>query len=150
MFAIQNTSVKVVRLIEIRFINNQTTAVTGVAGSFELHRINSFTGGTEITPQSADTADTLTSGITVAHGAIVSGEGTTLARRIWSTDEWGPGTQDTESYQSGLQALWPQWNNARGIKPWTLRQNQGIHIKFATNSTAGAFDFEVVFTVEDA
>ena len=148
MIAIQNTGTSVVRIREIWIINDRTTAVTGIAGLFEVRRITSFTGGTAITPVSYDTSDTLPAGITAATGSTVSGEGVLLRSGVWSTDEWGPGTLDTESLDHALQQQTPFWSQTMNGKALTIRQNQGIHVKFATNSTAGEFNIRFVFTVE--
>lgn len=148
MLAIQNTGSSVVRIREIWIINDQTTAVTGVAGTFETWRISSFTGGTALTPVAYDTADSLPSGISVATGSTVSGEASLLRSGKWSTDEWGPGTADVESGDHALQQTEPFWKQTPNGKALTIRQNQGIHVKFATNSTAGAFNIRMVFTTE--
>lgn len=149
MIAIQNTGTAVVRIREIWIINDRTTAVTGVAGEFQVNRINSFSGGTALTPVQYDTADTLPAGVSCATGATVAGENTNSLRRgRWSTDEWGPGTADVEAFDHALQQLEPFWKQTPSGKALTIRQNQGIHVKFATNSTAGAFTIRLIFTTE--
>lgn len=148
MLAVQNTGTSVIRIREIWIINDQNTAVTGVAGLFEVRRITSFTAGTALTPVPYDSADTLPAGITAATGSTVSGETVLLRSGVWSTDEWGPGTSDVESFDHALQQVTPFWQQTPNGKSLTIRQNQGIHVKFATNSTAGAFNIRIVFTVE--
>lgn len=148
MLAIQNTGTSIVRIREIWIINDQNTAVTGVVGTFNVYRIASFTGGTALTPASYDTADSLPAGITAATAATVATETTLLRTGNWSTDEWGTGTQDTESSDHGIQNTEPFWKQTPNGKALTIRQNQGIHVKFATNSTAGAFKIRLVFTTE--
>lgn len=149
MLSIQNTGTAVVRIREIWIINDRTTAVTGVAGEFQVNRITSFTGGTTITPVQYDTDDVLPAGLTCATGATVVGENTNSLRRgRWSTDEWGPGTLDVEGLDHGLQQIEPFWKQTPSGKALTIRQNQGIHVKFATNSTAGAFTIRLIFTTE--
>lgn len=148
MLALQNTGTSVVRIREVWVINDQTTAVTGVAGDFQVLRIASFTGGTAITPVSYDTIDTLPSGITAATGATVSTETSLLRQGRWSTDEWGPGTLDVEANDHANQNSTPFWSQTPQGKALTIRQNQAVHIKFATNSTAGAFNIRLIFTTE--
>lgn len=148
MLAIQNTGTGVVRIREIWIINDQTTAVTGVAGLFEVRRIASFTAGTVVTPVAYDTADTLPAGISAATGATVATETSLLRQGVWSTDEWGPGTADTESFDHSIQNVTPFFSQPPNGKALTIRQNQGVHIKFATNSTAGAFNLRIIFTTE--
>lgn len=148
MLALKNTGTSVVRIREIWIINDQTTAVTGVAGLFEIRRIASFTGGTAITPASYDTIDALPAGITAATNSTVATETSLLRQGVWSTDEWGPGTLDTESNDHATQNTTPFFSQPPSGKALTIRQNQGIHIKFATNSTAGAFNLRIIFTTE--
>lgn len=148
MIAIQNTGTSIIKLREIWIINDQTTAVTGVAGEFRVHRIASFTGGTALTPVTFDTNDTLPAGVSCAAGSTIASETSLLRTGRWSTDEWGPGTSDVESTDHGSQQLEPFWKQTPSGKPITLRQNQGAHVRFATNSTAGAFNLRLVFTAE--
>jgi hypothetical protein len=148
MLALQNTGTSIVRVREIWIINDRTTAATGVAGEFQVNRITSFTGGTALTPVSYDTIDTLPAGVTAATNATVAGEGAILRRGRWSTDEWGPGTADVESFDHALQNIEPFWKQTPNGKALTIRQNQGIHVKFATNSTAGSFTIRMIFTTE--
>lgn len=148
MLAIQNTGTSVVRIREIWIINDRNTAVTGVVGTFEVRRIASFTGGTALTPVSFDTTDSLPAGITSATGGTVATETDLLRTGNWSTDEWGPGTSDTESFDHAIQNTEPFWKQTPNGKALTIRQNQGLHVKFSTNSTAGAFNIRLVFTTE--
>lgn len=148
MVAIQNTGTSVLTLREIWILNNQTTAVTGVAGEFRVHRIASFSGGTAITPATFDTNDSLPAGITAATGATVATETTLLRNGKWSTDEWGTGTLDVEASDHGFQNTEPFWKQTPSGKGLVLRQNQGAHVRFATNSTAGSFNLRFVFTTE--
>jgi hypothetical protein len=148
MLSIQNTGTAVVRIREIWIINDQTTAVTGVAGIFEVRRIASFSAGTAVTPVSYDTADNLPAGISAATGATVATETSLLRQGVWSTDEWGPGTSDVEAFDHSIQNTTPFFSQTPNGKALTIRQNQGIHIKFATNSTAGAFNLRIIFTTE--
>lgn len=139
------------KIHEIYVINVQTSAVTGVTGVFELRRITSHSGGTLLTPVSMDTTDTLDTDITVRTGATVGGESATLMwRSLFSTDEWGPGTQDVESNDHIFQTMHPVFSRKTdsGTKPLVLRQNEGLTVKFATNSSAGTFDLFLVFTQE--
>lgn len=147
MLALQNTSTSVVTLREVWIINDRTTATTGVAGLFQLNRITSFTGGTTITPNTFDTNDILPAGITLATGATVAGEGAILRQGRWSTDEWGTGTLDVEGLDHAIQNIYPFFQQPVNGKGIVIRQNQGIHLKFATNSANGDFNIRFIFTV---
>lgn len=140
---------KVVKVREVWIVNVATTAVTGVIATFEARRFTGHSGGSVLTPQSHDPADALDADITAKTGSVIAGESASLLwRRLWSSDEWGVGTLDTEAAQVSNQEMWPTWTPTHGQKPITLRQNNGITIKCATNTTAGTFDVIIVFTVE--
>jgi len=139
------------KIHEIYVVNARIASATGVVGAFELRRITSHSGGTLLTPVSMDTADTLDADITVRSGATVGGEAATMMwRSLFSTDEWGPGTIDTESNDHIFQTMFPIFSRKTnsGTKPLVLRQNEGLTVKFATNSTAGTFDLFLVFSQE--
>lgn len=145
-----NASTKV-RLREIRLINSQTGAVTGVVAEFQLKRFSTLhSAGTLLTPESSDSSDTINASITARTGATIAGEAAgTLRRALWSSDEWGPGGADVESNDHGQQmAGLPWYSPGAEEKPITLNSNEGIHVKQVTNSTAGTFDLLFVFTEE--
>lgn len=138
-----------VKIREIRIVNVQTTAVTGVVCTFEALRFTGHTGGTLITEANHDTSDTKDADITTRTGSTISGETTPYLRRwIFSTDEWGVGAQDVESWQHGLQVFNSLYNQPPKTKPITLQQGEGLHIKCATNTTVGSFDVLMLWTQE--
>lgn len=147
MISIANTGTSVVKIKKIYLVNNRTAAATGVACEFRFHRFTTQTGGTAITPTQHDTNDSLPAGVSATTGATISGEAGLLRTYTWSTDEWGPGTLDVEASDHGFQNIpfWETMDNTKGI---TIRQNQGAHIRCATNTTTGLFDIIVVFTTE--
>lgn len=149
MLSVVNTtgSTVVFYLHDIRIINTQTAAVTGVVTDFRLRRCTSHSGGTLLTSLPFDTDDTISSSITVRTGATITGESTdSMQRWLWSSDEWGPGTLDVESNDHPHQTLKPAFSSGLLYKPITLRANQGLTIKCETNTTAGSFDIEIIFT----
>lgn len=137
----------VIKIYEIYVVNAQTTAVTGVIGNFELRRIVSHSAGTLVTPEAMDLSATLNANVTLRTGSTVATESTTL---MWvsrfSTDEWGAGTLDVEANDHSNQPFFPIWSTSDLLSPIVLRENQGLTVKFATNSTAGSFDILVKFT----
>jgi hypothetical protein len=145
-----NGSNVIAKIYKIYIINSQTSAVTGIVGSFQIKRCTNHSAGTLITPETLDTSDTISSNITIRTGSTISGES---ALNLWfakySTDEWGAGGLDVEASDHINQQLTPLWNSDnQSIKPITLRANEGLTVKFATNSTAGSFDILIVFTQE--
>lgn len=140
-----------VRVLSIHVVNVQTTAVTGVTGTFEVRRCVNHSAGTAITAiETMDSTDTLNGSVTVrTNGTITTESANLLWRALFSTDEWGPGTQDVESGDHIFQTMFPIWKRRdMDAKPILLRANEGLTVKFATNSTAGRFDILVVFTQE--
>jgi hypothetical protein len=141
----------VLKLREFYLRNAATAAVTGVAGNFQLHRFASAsapTGGTTPTVVSHDSADALPAGMDARVGGTISGEiATPLDILRMSTDEWGPGTLDVEANQQSIANYLPARAKRDGLlKPFFARPGEGLHIKFATNSTAGSIDVVFVFT----
>jgi hypothetical protein len=138
----------IVRLRQIWIVNAQITTVTGVIGTFELHRITGHSVGTSVTPQPADTNDVLDGDITVRSGATVAGEDAAILQHWqWSTDEWSSGSPVVSAADHTAQTLTPCYQTPDQAKPWILRQNQGLSLKFTTNTTVGSFDVMFVFTV---
>lgn len=141
----------IIKLREIYLRNSRTSPVTGVAGTFEIHALRgtaNLTGGTDITPVAHDSNDALPTGLICKTNGTVAGEVTQpLDLMRMSTDEWGPGTLDTESNQQSIANFMPaRVKRDQTLKPFTAREGEGLHMKFATNSTAGNFDVLFVFT----
>jgi hypothetical protein len=141
-----------IKLREYYVRNSQTTAVTGVVGSFELHPIREtspgITAGTDVTPVAHDSSDALPTGLVCKTGGTVAGEtaGVFDIMRI-STDDWGTGTADVESQQQSIANYMPARVKRDSVqRAFVIREDQGVHLKFATNSTAGAFDVVFIFT----
>jgi hypothetical protein len=148
MISLINSNTNIVKVLSIRIVNNQNSALTGVFTDFRFRRITGATGGTALTIQPMDTSDTATS-VAAAIGATVSGETSVdLARRCVSSDEWGPGTTDVESNAQANAQIGFMWETPNNSKPIYLRTGQGLTIKCVTNSTQGNFDIEVLFTLE--
>lgn len=140
-----------VRLLEARLINVQTAAVTGVIGEFQLNRITAHSAGTSLTPAPHDTSDSLNGSVTARTGSTATEAAgpITLRRNYWSTDEWGVGSLDVEGSDHAHQTLGePFYRSAPESKPIVLNAGEGIHVKQITNSTAGTFDIEFIFTEE--
>lgn len=141
---------RIVRLQAIYIVNNQTTAVTGVAIDVRLHRFTSApTGGTTLTPFLFDTQNAVPGGITARAGATIAGEDANYFKRwLMSTDEWGPGTLDVEGSDHPIHQTFPLYQHLNGEKQLTIRANEGFHIKQITNTTAGSLDLMFIFSVD--
>jgi len=154
MMSIYNAtgSTVIVRVREMWLTNVQTTNVVGIEGIFELRRMKGHTGGTTIGSGSIETMDlidSINSSVQVVTNAttITSESSVLLWKAHWSTDEWGPNSNDTESTDHTMQQLFPLYarrdSNEKSI---TLRAGDGLTVKHIVNSTAGTFDLAIVFT----
>jgi hypothetical protein len=149
MFSLLNAggSGVVVRIQKIYLINTQNAAVTGINADFSLFRMTGHSVGTSITPQTHDTADTLSVNVTARTGATIAGEATpALYRWIWGSDEWSTGAADADSADHGLQNLIPLYAPQMNEKAITIRAGEGLTLKQTVNSTSGTFDVICVFT----
>jgi hypothetical protein len=147
-----SASTKILKLREYYVRNAQTTAVTGVAAQLEIHRFTTGTtptGGTVLVAALHDTTETLGAGIDIRSGGTIAGEVTEAldVMRI-SSDEWGPGTLDQEGAQQTISNYLPARvkRDAQQKAICVMRAGQGVHLKCATNTTAGSFDLIFVFT----
>lgn len=146
MISITNTSSKIVKINELKIVNVQTTGVTGIVAEFRLHRIASHSVGTVLTFGKFDSTQTIDAGITARTGATIINETDLLRKCHYSTDEWGPGTSDTESTDHVMQELISLFSPKDNTKPIVINPNEGIHIRCATNSIAGSFDIYFILT----
>lgn len=149
LFSITNTSTKTIRIEEIYLINVRVQNANGVQGIFEIRRINGHSGGTIVSNIEAyETSDILDPGITVLTGSTVSGESSNILwRNLFSTDENSIGIESPTNTEHIFQTMFPifmkKTNNAKTI---TLNNNEGLTIKFTTNSITGLFDIFCIFT----
>jgi hypothetical protein len=149
-FSILNTtSDKIVQLHKLFMVPLQTTAVTGIMMRFDVHRITAHSGGTAITPETLDSTNpAVPAGVTCLSKATVT-EGNRLFGWATSNDEVGA----TGAIVAGahiLQGLNLMFESPR-IQDFTIRQNQGIHIKQVTaTSVAALFGYICLFSVKDA
>lgn len=138
-----------IKLRELKLVNTQNTAVTGVVADINLYRMTGHSAGTALTPQAMDTTDTLDSNVTTRTGATIAGESAAALLHIdLSTDEWSAGASDVESNAHALQSLNSFYRTAPKTKPITLNAGQGVTLKCVTNTTTGLFDIIMVFTQE--
>lgn len=147
----------IIRIHRIKIFNVRTTAVTGVVAEFALRKITAHSAGTSLdTTGSAsglvfplDSTNSLNGSVTARTGATVTeSPAFDIINWFWSSDEWGVGTQDVESLQHAFAQSVPAFESKDGTQPFVMRENQGFHIRQTTNSTAGSFDIEFLFTQE--
>lgn len=138
---------KVLAIKKLFLIDVQTSTVTGVAIRSDFKKITAHSGGTVITPQSADSQNpSLPAEITSRTGATAVTEGALLFPLAYSNDEIGA----TQAFPSSilLQGLnfIPEGIETQEIR---LRPGEGIALKQITSSTVGSFSYLIVFTVDD-
>jgi hypothetical protein len=149
MLAIANTSASAIVCISRIFIySSRTVAATGVAVDFRLHRFATVTGGTAVISSPVDTAATLPVGISVVTGGTIATETSLYRRRISSTEEmvFNGNSQVAVDFALADRDT-PLYELAPNTTPILLRQNQGLHIRCATNTTTGIFDVIFEYTV---
>jgi hypothetical protein len=138
-----------IKIREIRVVNTQNTAVTGVIADFNFYRMTGHSAGTLITPLAYDTTDILNVNVTARTGATIAGEAAVSIMHVdMSTDEWGPGAADVESNAHEMQKQNPVYICRPKMKPITLNSAEGIHLKCMTNTTTGLLDIQILFTQE--
>lgn len=151
MVSIVNTtgSTVKVKIREIRIINSQNSAVTGLVADFYLYKCVTHSVGTLLTPTAHDSTDILNASVTARTGATIGTEGTGILKHWeWSTDEWAQGTLDSEALDHALQSLLPAFYPVPKTKPVTLNANEGLTLKCTTNTATGLFDIMITFTQE--
>lgn len=138
-----------IKIRHIQLVNTRNTAVTGVVADINLYRCTGHSAGTVVISETMDSADTLNANVTVRTGATITGEGTNpLLHLDLSTDEWGAGAADVESFDHTLQSLFPFYIHKLPAKPLTLNAGEGITLKCITATTTGLFDILIIYTQE--
>jgi len=145
---LNTTSDKIVQLHKLFMVPLQTAAVTGIMLRFDALRITAHSSGTQITPERLDSTNAaLPAGVTVRTKATVT-EGAQLFGWALSNDEIGA-TGAIVAGATILQGLNLMFESPR-IQDFTLRQNEGLHIKQVTaTSVAALFGYILLFTVKD-
>lgn len=139
---------KVVALKKLFIINTQLSTVTGVALRSDVKRATAHSGGTVVTPASADSANpAIPAQITVRTAATSVTESTLLFPLTYTNDEVGA-TQafPTAQLMAGLN-WFPEGAEVQEVR---LREGEGLTIKQITNSSVGQFAWLIVFTIDDA
>jgi len=148
LMSIVNTGTKVVRIADI-FLANVFTGAGSINGSFFIRRCTGHASGTAVLTESLDTTDSLDSGITLFTGATISGQSTNAIRKVVLVTGNLTGTLNTVAMDHAFTPFFPIFAKpGADAKPIVLRTNQGITVNFETNSPAGQYDIQLVFTQE--
>jgi hypothetical protein len=135
---------KVVKVRKIFLVNLAVSAVSGARSRWEVRKISGHSGGSLVTPQKVDTNNPdLPSQITVRNSGSVT-EGNMLFAHACSNDEVGAtGAFAEASILAGVNLMLEH----DSMQELTLRENQGVTVKFATNSSVGTYGIFAVITV---
>jgi glucosamine 6-phosphate synthetase-like amidotransferase/phosphosugar isomerase protein len=138
-----------IKIRKIKVHNCQTSSISGVISEFLFRRISGHSSGSALTAAAHDTEDNLNGSITIKTGATVSGEASdSLAKWFYTSEEWGGAALKTADFEHTMAQVNAAYESFNPEKPITLNEGEGVHIKHATNSTSGCFDFLIVFTQE--
>lgn len=146
LIAITNTaSTQLIRVRKLFMLNGQLAAVTGAMTALNVARIGTTTGGTSIVATATDPSDGALSGATI----VSSPTTVQLWGYLWpwftNSDEIGA----TGGFpQHTIQQLGNLLMEGNDLRPLTLRQNQGVAIRWSSTSTVGTFGVLAVITVE--
>lgn len=138
---------RVIELQSVKIINAQSASVTGIMSEFRLHKITSHSAGTDLFYDAFDSIDTVDARITAKTNATIVGEAVRpLIRRYWNSDEFTATTLVPGSFDKTMGSLLYNYEAKPGVKPITLRPNEGLTIKHIPASTIGLFDIELIVT----
>jgi hypothetical protein len=150
MATLFNTSAtKKLIVYRVNRYNWQVSSVTGQTLDQYLARITARTAGTNVDIHSADTADTLPSGVSADTNSTAVTESHILRRMFASSEE---ANLSNSNFYNALTldysvAIYDRTQGTRGI---VLRQNEGLTIRNVTNSTVGSVSYLFDFIIEDA
>ena len=134
LLALLNTEVgQKIKIFDLRIINGALSAVTGVGVEIDIIKITTITGGTDVTPTPCDGKDPAASGLTCVHTATSVTAGATLLSVFKNNDE--------------VALTGPESEHPRNILPHPIvcYDDQGLAVKFITNSTAGTLGVLCLF-----
>lgn len=146
-------SARVVRIYRAWVLNNQTTAVTGVALVLEARRLTTGSGGTFLLPVKHDTQSPQLPPQVVTGTNLTYTASSLLRRMPWSSDEpsvSGITTIDEIETNPAFTQFFNYhkcYSNST-VQPIVLRPGEGFGIINTTNSIVGLADFFLEFSVE--
>ena len=137
LLALLNTEAgQKIKIFDLRIINGALTAVSGVGAEIDIIKITAIVGGTDVTPAPCDGKDPAVSGLTCVHTATSVTAGATLMSVFTNNDEIALTNPNSEHPQNILP------------HPIICYDDQGISVKFITNSTVGTLGVLCLFEVE--
>jgi len=141
-------SAKVVRAYRGTWLNNGTTAVTGVVTTAQVRRITAASGGTGVTAVKHDTASAALDAATTC-GTNQTVTGSDIFRRFLYINEEPVVAGTTQANWLTLIPFGEIWNAGYGdsnIEPIVCRAAQGFELFHSGSSAVGSADLEIEFT----
>ncbi len=146
---------RVVRIYNVRMLNNQTVAITGVSVLITANLLSTGSGGVAIVPLKHDSEnETLPSQI-VAASNLTYTTNSIIRRWPWSIDEplaaGVNGIDEIETNPALMDCIYSELSltTASEIQPFTLREGQGLGIINNTNTVLGLCDIFMTISVEE-
>lgn len=137
---------RVVRLHRVWILNNQVTAITGVATFLELRRITTGSGGIAISPLEHDSLNEPFPAQIITSTNMSCTNNDLILRFFWSTDEPSPATTTADELQTipSLNLIWDINYHQTTIEPIVCREGFGVSLNNII-ATVGIVDvfFEV-------
>lgn len=142
---------RIVRVKRIWFLNNQTSAVTGVLTTMEIRRISASTGGTTATVVKHDTtSENIPAQITVTTGPTDTlTSDIALMRFLWSNDEPAVSSlvNDETEIIPLLACVFDAATGDTDLEPLVLRTGEGVSVRHTGSSAVGVADVIIEFTL---
>lgn len=143
-----------VRIYRVWVLNNQTGAVTGVITTMQLRKISALSAGTAVAPtqhNSGNTSVDLTSVTCVTGGTFTNTADISLRQVLWSGDEPSVSSATSDELQCiiPLMCIFDATGDSN-IEPFTLNQNEGLHLVQPGANAVGVLDVIFEFTVDTA
>lgn len=155
IFALWNpaSSGYTIYVYRIGLVETDIASVTGVMSNLSLRLISACSSGDTISiiKHNSNNPDMPgSSGIIAASNATVT-SGSVLRRLAWSTDEPRNNSASNDEYQGNISLciIWNAGYKDIRVQPLTLREGEGLHIQFDTDTTTGNIDVWSEFVVEE-
>lgn len=142
------SSARIIRVYRAYWLNNGTTAVTGVLTTAQCRRITAASAGTAVTPVKHDTNSSNLDANTTC-GTNQTTTGSDIFRRFLFVNEEPVVAGTTQANWLTLIPFAEVWNAGYGdtnVEPVVCRATQGFQLFHSGTSAVGSADLELEFT----
>lgn len=133
-------------LTDLRIINLQTAAVTGVINRFNFRRVTGTPTLTAVTPYAFNSADTALANVTAGHTVTAGLTDSTLIMPIILSSEEGTAVPTNTSIQLDRINVLPSPNQY--LRAMALRPGEAFAVRQVDAGAVGAFAWIMDFAVE--